>query len=104
MSNPIDPNGRMRDLPSITANKKHGAGRTTDTSTSSNARGTPTEQVDTATASERRVALEAAIAATPNLDSARVDSIKQAIKDGQYPVDPERIAEKFMQLEGLLGD
>ncbi len=36
-------------------------------------------------------------------DQGRVDSIKQSIAEGQYAVDSERVAEKFMETEQLLG-
>ena len=32
----------------------------------------------------------------------RVEAIKQAIAEGRFPIDPERIAAKFAELEGLL--
>jgi len=35
-------------------------------------------------------------------DQAKVDSIKKAIKDGQYPLDPRRIAESFNALEKMI--
>ena len=38
----------------------------------------------------------------PGFDQAKVDSIKKAIKDGQYPLDPKRIAESFNALERLI--
>jgi len=38
----------------------------------------------------------------PGFDQAKVDSIKKAIKDGQYPLDPKRIAESFNSLERLI--
>lgn len=36
-------------------------------------------------------------------DQAKVDSIKQAIKDGQYPLDSRRIAESFLAVERMIG-
>ncbi len=36
-------------------------------------------------------------------DQGRVDAIKQSIAEGQYAVDSERVAEKFMETEQLLG-
>ncbi|HZV57494.1 MAG TPA: flagellar biosynthesis anti-sigma factor FlgM [Sphingobium sp.] len=33
------------------------------------------------------------------IDSARIDRIKQAISSGQYPVDPDKIAEKMLDLD-----
>ena len=38
----------------------------------------------------------------PAYDKAKVDSIKQAIKDGQYPLDARRIAENFHALEKMI--
>lgn len=32
-------------------------------------------------------------------DAAKVDAIRQAISQGRYPVDPERLAERFISLE-----
>ena len=40
--------------------------------------------------------------AAPSFDQNKVDSIKKAIKDGQYPLDPKRIAESFNALERLI--
>ncbi len=40
---------------------------------------------------------------TEYFDQERVDSIKQSIAEGQYAVDPQRVAEKFMETEQLLG-
>jgi len=59
-------------------------------------------QADTAAASTRLQQVRAAIDSAPEIDQARVDAIKQAIAEGRFPVDPKRIAEKFVQLEGLL--
>lgn len=36
-------------------------------------------------------------------DQAKVDSIKQAIQDGQYPLDSRRIAESFLAVERMIG-
>jgi len=37
-------------------------------------------------------------------DPAKVQSIKKAIQDGQYPLDPRRIAESFNALERMIRD
>lgn len=40
----------------------------------------------------------------PEFDRAKVDSIKQAIQNGQYPLNPRRIAESFIALENLISN
>jgi len=42
--------------------------------------------------------------AEPEFDRVKVESIKQAIRDGQYPLDPRRIAESFAAIERMIGD
>jgi negative regulator of flagellin synthesis FlgM len=43
--------------------------------------------------------LEAEISSQPVDDSQRVNAIRNAIENGTYTVNPERIAEKFLSLE-----
>lgn len=40
--------------------------------------------------------------AEPAYDKVKVESIKKAIQDGQYPLDPRRIAESFHALESMI--
>ncbi|MDO9279956.1 MAG: flagellar biosynthesis anti-sigma factor FlgM [Polaromonas sp.] len=40
--------------------------------------------------------------AEPSFDRAKVESIKKAIQDGQYPLDSRRIAESFMAIEQMI--
>ena len=47
-------------------------------------------------------AAESALADTA-FDSAKVDRIKQAIQEGNYPLDAKRIAESFLSLERMIG-
>jgi len=42
------------------------------------------------------------VMAQPDFDRAKVESIKQAIKDGNYPINPRRIAESFVALEKMI--
>jgi negative regulator of flagellin synthesis FlgM len=46
--------------------------------------------------------LDAAIAATPVVDMARVNRIQQAIENGTYEIDPMRVAEKMLSFETAL--
>ena len=38
----------------------------------------------------------------PELDRAKVEAIKVAIQQGQYPIDSRRIAENFMAIEKMI--
>ena len=50
----------------------------------------------------RLAALQTELAASPEFDGARVESIKQAIRDGQLRVNPEAIADKLLASVGEL--
>ncbi|WP_020209439.1 flagellar biosynthesis anti-sigma factor FlgM [Gilvimarinus chinensis] len=47
--------------------------------------------------------LEAAIGAAPEINSDRVSAIKQAIAEGRFEINPERLAENMLAQEDLLG-
>ena len=40
----------------------------------------------------------------PGFDRVKVDAIKEAIHNGQYPLNPHRIAESFVALERMFSD
>ena len=40
----------------------------------------------------------------PEFDRAKVDAIREAIHNGQYPLDPRRIAESFLAIEQMISD
>ena len=42
--------------------------------------------------------------AEPEFNRAKVDAIKTALQNGQYPLNPRRIAESFVALEHLIRD
>ncbi len=39
----------------------------------------------------------------PDFDRAKVDAIRESIKNGQYPLDVKRIAESFVAIEQMIG-
>ena len=47
--------------------------------------------------------LEATILAAPIVDTARVEDVKQAIHNGQFQIDPQRVADKMLRFENALG-
>jgi len=40
----------------------------------------------------------------PDFDRAKVDAIREAIKNGQYPLNATRMAESFVAIEQLIGN
>lgn len=52
--------------------------------------------------SERLQSVRDAIDQTPDVDQGRVDEIKERIANGEYPLNAESIADRFMELENLL--
>jgi len=49
-------------------------------------------------------AINARLKKEPDFDRAKVDSIKHAIENGQYPLNPRRIAESFVALEQMISN
>jgi negative regulator of flagellin synthesis FlgM len=48
--------------------------------------------------------LETQLASQPVVDSQRVESVRSAVENGTFTVNPERIAEKLISLEQALTD
>ena len=46
--------------------------------------------------------LSQAVSNTPDIDTGRVAAVQQALDAGQYTVNPQRIADRMVQLEGDL--
>lgn len=46
--------------------------------------------------------MQARLERQESFDEARVSEIRQAISEGHYPIDNERLAEKFLELESQL--
>lgn len=57
----------------------------------------------TGTASHLR-ALEQQLAAQPVVDTQRVSAIRHEINSGQFTVNPERVADKMIQIESMIGN
>jgi len=102
MSNPIDNGPRPTGIGVATARSASVASAKKGEPPSAGSETNGTVQADSAAASARLQQVRAAIDSTPEIDQARVDAIKQAIAEGRYTVDPQRIAAKFAELEGLL--
>ncbi len=60
---------------------------------------------DTVSLSDNAVQLgkvELSVATAPVIDTQRVEQLKQAIANGSYEVDAEKVADKLMQFESIL--
>ena len=47
--------------------------------------------------------IKARLKQAPDFDRSKVESIKESIANGQYPLNPRRIAESFVSLEQMIG-
>lgn len=99
MANPIDNGPRLNGV------QVGGSGRAQDPSADKSAASSAASRpaaADAASESARLTRVREQIDSAPEVDMARVEAIKQAIAEGRFPIDPERVAEKFIELEGLL--
>ena len=60
------------------------------------------EEVALSDRANRLNALADRIKATPAFDEARINDIRQRIENGEYPIDANRLAERFIELERTL--
>lgn len=104
MSNPID-NG-PRPPGSYPTGSRNGTARTgshEDTDSRPSA-ATAAPQDASTSESGRLQAVREAIDNTPEVDSSRVQDIRDRISRGEYPLDANRVAERFADFEQLLSD
>jgi len=66
--------------------------------------GAATDRVSLTGEAQRLRQLETEIAAQPVVDSHRVNAVRNAIENGTFVVNPERIAEKMLSLEQAITD
>jgi negative regulator of flagellin synthesis FlgM len=100
MANPVNNNPRPGVGIAATPHGKPAQASTPDNSAAPGAvsRGA----ADASTESGRLQQIRERIDSTPDLDMKRVEDIKLALAEGRLSLDPERIAQKFASLEGLL--
>ena len=104
MSNIIDSGSTLRNM-GLADNKKTQASSNSKSAPASNTApvgAESDENVKLSAAPEKISMIRETIDATPEVDSARVADIKAKIAAGEYPVNPEQIAEKMIDLEKLL--
>lgn len=59
--------------------------------------------VNLTNAAESLQELEKTLATDASISSEKVEAIKSALNSGNYQIDPDRIAEKFLEVERALG-
>ncbi len=104
MSNIIDSGSTLRNM-GLADNKKaqtSSSAKATPESTAAAVNTDSADKVEISTASEKLSLVRETIASTPEVDTARVDDIKAKIAAGEYPVNPDQIADKMIDLEKLL--
>jgi negative regulator of flagellin synthesis FlgM len=62
----------------------------------------PSPSVSITDSARQLAALEQAVNSAPVVNSAKVAKIGKAVDDGSYTVDPEKVADKLMQMEQSL--
>jgi negative regulator of flagellin synthesis FlgM len=62
----------------------------------------PSPSVSITDSARQLAALEQAVSASPVVNGAKVAKIGKAVDDGTYSVDPEKVADKLMQMEQSL--
>ena len=80
----------------VTGAKKESSDSTRDTSSRASSGSDKVSLTDTA---ERLKSLEQQLASQPEVDKGRVSSVQHAISNGEYKVDPERVADKMIDFE-----
>ncbi len=73
------------------------------TAGSGSAAAAPADSVQITDSARALAALSQAVSASPDIDAARVASVQQALDAGQYNVNPQRIADRLVQIEQDLG-
>ena len=104
MSNIIDSGSTLRNM-GLADNKKTQASSSSKSGAESSTAPVSADSDDKVQLSatpEKITQIRETIDATPEVDSARVADIKAKIAAGEYPVNPEQIAEKMIDLEKLL--
>ena len=92
-------------VPGASTNIKHAeqtrpsTAESTSSGSNANAATPSTDSFTVSQQAERLRLIESNINTQPDVDGARVESLKSAIDAGQYDIDPRRVAEKLIELE-----
>ena len=103
MTNPINPLGRSA-VGSVSNNAEKAQSSKTSNPTDNNPAGRAGSEdtVSLSQESQQVSGLQQQLKDSPAIDQAKVDSIKQEIANGNYPLDAEKIAVNLINLEQSL--
>ena len=62
----------------------------------------PADAVTLSSDASKIISIEAKLKHLPEVDEARVERIRTAVANGDYHIDPRRVAQKFLELDGQL--
>ncbi|WOJ93281.1 flagellar biosynthesis anti-sigma factor FlgM [Congregibacter variabilis] len=101
--NPVDNNVNIRQTRSDTEQVTRRGTDVNGSAGTESSSATSGESVSITSTASDLLSLENQLRELPGVDQARVDSIRQAISDGSYEVDPARIVDSLLQSEVELG-
>lgn len=103
MSNPIDGGSRVNNgqPPGVQGGSARGPARREG---GDEASGAQAGRSDATSESSRLQAVRESIDSTPEVDQGRVAEVRERIANGEYPLDANRVAERFADFEQLLSD
>ncbi len=102
MTDPINPSGRSS-ASAIGGNASKSAATrlTSDSATETGARA-DSDTVSLSAQSRKVIELQQQLKNAPEIDSVKIEAIKQEIANGNYPLDANKIAENLISLEQSL--
>jgi len=101
MTNPINPFNRPATSP-VNNNSSKAPSKDSADVGNSGASNAAQDTVSLSRGSQQVIELQQRLNNTPEIDSVKVEAIKQEIAKGNYPLDPEKIAENMISLEQSL--
>ncbi|VAW57542.1 hypothetical protein MNBD_GAMMA07-2615 [hydrothermal vent metagenome] len=101
MANPINPLSRSSTT-SISSHTEKAPVKTSDEKNVSTSHDGSKDTVSLSQESKQVSSLQLALKDSTGIDEAKVESIKQEIANGNYPLDAEKTAENFINLEQTL--
>ncbi len=88
----------------VNANRTSAKAEQSKSSDTQSASGTRPAQQDAVSLSDQGKAISSQLSASPTFDNAKVQAIKEAIANGSYVVDADKLADNMIRFEKELGN